>query len=56
MALFKFTKAILEGNEIDVYNYGEMDRDFTYVDDLVMAIYKLIKCIPGSSVDTSKSI
>ena len=35
MALFKFTKAILEGKPIDVYNHGEMARDFTYVTDLV---------------------
>ena len=35
MALFKFTKAILEGHPIDVYGHGEMERDFTYVDDIV---------------------
>ena len=35
MALFKFTKAILEGKPIDVYNYGEMKRSFTYIDDIV---------------------
>lgn len=35
MALFKFTKAILEGRPIDVYGHGEMERDFTYVDDIV---------------------
>ena len=34
MAPFKFVKAVLEGNPIDVYNYGDMKRDFTYVDDL----------------------
>lgn len=34
MALFKFTKAILEGKPIDVYNHGKMKRDFTYVDDI----------------------
>ena len=38
MALFKFTKAILEGSPIDVYNHGEMDRDFTYVDDIARSI------------------
>ena len=42
MALFKFTKAILNGDPIDVYNYGEMARDFTYVSDLVNAIMLLI--------------
>jgi len=35
MALFKFTRAILEGQPIDVYGHGEMERDFTYVDDIV---------------------
>lgn len=38
MALFKFTKAILEGKSIDVYNYGKMKRDFTYIDDIAEAI------------------
>jgi UDP-glucuronate 4-epimerase len=46
MALFKFTEAILEGRPIDVYNRGEMWRDFTYVDDLVRAIGLLIDCVP----------
>jgi len=35
MALFKFTRAILEGRPIDVYGHGEMERDFTYIDDIV---------------------
>ncbi|RZJ02820.1 MAG: NAD-dependent epimerase/dehydratase family protein [Brevundimonas sp.] len=35
MALFKFTKAILEGRPIDVYGHGEMERDFTFIDDIV---------------------
>ncbi|WP_416826524.1 nucleotide sugar dehydrogenase [Ectobacillus polymachus] len=43
MALFKFTKSILEGLEIDVYNHGEMKRDFTYIDDIIEGIYRLIK-------------
>ena len=38
MALFDFTKNILEGNEITVYNYGDMKRDFTYVDDILDGI------------------
>lgn len=46
MALFKFTKAILEGSPIDVYNHGEMYRDFTYVTDLVRAIMLLIDAVP----------
>ncbi|MXP27132.1 NAD-dependent epimerase/dehydratase family protein [Altererythrobacter indicus] len=46
MALFKFTKAILEGKPIDVYNHGDMKRDFTYVEDLVHAIRLLIDAAP----------
>ena len=46
MAFFKFTDAILKGRTIDVYNHGRMERDFTYVDDLVTAILKLIDCVP----------
>jgi len=42
MALFKFTKAMLNGKKIDVYNHGNMYRDFTYIDDLVKAISLLI--------------
>ena len=49
MALFKFTKAILEGTPIDVYNHGEMWRDFTYVSDLVRGIRLLIDAVPGAS-------
>lgn len=46
MALFKFTKAILEGNPIDVYNNGDMWRDFTHVADLVRGIRLLVDAIP----------
>jgi len=46
MALFKFTKAILEGRPIDVYNHGDMKRDFTYVTDLVEAIRLLVEAVP----------
>jgi UDP-glucuronate 4-epimerase len=46
MALFKFAKAMLTGQPIDVYNHGQMQRDFTYVDDLVMGIAQLIDAIP----------
>lgn len=42
MALFLFTKAILEGKPIDVFNNGKMRRDFTYVDDIVESIVRLI--------------
>jgi UDP-glucuronate 4-epimerase len=46
MAHFKFTKAILNGDPIDVYNNGEMMRDFTYIDDLVASILALSQAIP----------
>lgn len=46
MALFKFTRAILEGAPIDIYNHGDMRRDFTYVDDLVTGITRLIDAAP----------
>lgn len=46
MAPMKFTKAILEGRPIDVYNHGEMSRDFTYVEDLVHGIGLLIDAVP----------
>ena len=46
MALFLFTKAILEGKPIEVYNFGKMKRDFTYVDDIVEGIVKLIPHVP----------
>jgi UDP-glucuronate 4-epimerase len=46
MALFLFTKAILEGKPIDVYNSGKMRRDFTYVDDIVEGIVRLVPKIP----------
>jgi len=47
MALFTFTAAILEGRPIDVYNHGQMWRDFTYVTDLVRGIRLLIDTVPG---------
>lgn len=46
MALFKFTKGILEGTPIDIYNHGDMFRDFTYVRDLVRGIALLIDAVP----------
>ncbi|CAI1614437.1 NAD-dependent epimerase [Serratia entomophila] len=49
MALFKFTKAILAGESIDVYNHGEMHRDFTYIDDITEAIVRLQAVIPQAN-------
>jgi len=47
LALFKFVDAILDGRPIDIYNHGQMYRDFTYIDDLVRAIRLLIDCPPA---------
>lgn len=46
MAYFKFTKAILENKPIDIYNYGDLKRDFTYIDDIVQGIINLLDKIP----------
>lgn len=43
MALFLFTKAIIEGKTIDVYNFGNMERDFTYIDDIVEGLVRIIR-------------
>jgi len=48
MALFKFTKAILENKPVDIYNHGNMVRDFTYIDDVVHAVTKLVN-IPATT-------
>ena len=48
MALFKFTKGILENKKIDIYNYGKMYRDFTYIDDIVNGIKLLINKPPNN--------
>jgi UDP-glucuronate 4-epimerase len=53
MALFKFTKAILGGEPIDIYNHGNMHRDFTYIDDLVHAIRLLIDVVPARYSESS---
>ncbi|MFH0264204.1 NAD-dependent epimerase [Vibrio rumoiensis] len=46
MALFKFTKAMVEGKQIDVYNNGNMQRDFTYIDDIVEGVIRIQDVIP----------
>ncbi|MBD2840075.1 NAD-dependent epimerase [Pseudomonas sp. JM0905a] len=46
MAPFKFTKAILEGQPIEIYNEGDMSRDFTYIDDVVEGITRIQDCPP----------
>jgi len=51
MALFLFTKAILENKPIDVFNYGKMQRDFTYIDDIVEGVVRVIDNIPHPNPD-----
>ena len=51
MALFKFTQAILAGHPIDVYNQGDMRRDFTYIDDIAEAVVRLMTVIPTRNPD-----
>ncbi|MFM7372094.1 MAG: NAD-dependent epimerase/dehydratase family protein, partial [Sphaerospermopsis kisseleviana] len=46
MALFLFTKAILSGQTIDVFNYGKMKRDFTYIDDIIEGVVRVTDNIP----------
>lgn len=63
MALFSFTKSILEGRAIDVFNQGQMRRDFTYIDDIVEGVVRVSDLIPtgnpawsGSRPDPSSSL
>jgi UDP-glucuronate 4-epimerase len=53
MALFLFTKAILEGKPIDVFNHGKMQRDFTYIDDIVEGVVRVIDRIPQANAKWS---
>ena len=54
MALFLFTKAISEGKKIDVFNYGDMTRDFTYIDDVIESLRRVINK-PPISMETKNS-
>lgn len=56
MAPIKFARAILSGEPIDVYNRGDMVRDFTYIDDLVAAILALIDAVPGTEAVAGDSL
>ena len=47
MSLALFTRAILEGRPIDVFNYGKMERDFTYVDDIVEGVVRILDIVPA---------
>jgi UDP-glucuronate 4-epimerase len=51
MALFLFAKAIIEGRPIDVYNHGRMQRDFTYIDDIVEGIFRVMNKVPEANQD-----
>jgi UDP-glucuronate 4-epimerase len=51
MALFKFTKNIIEDKPIEVYNFGKMKRDFTYIDDIVEGVYRVINKIPSPNIN-----
>lgn len=51
MALFKFTKAILRGEPIDIYNNGDLSRDFTYIDDIVEGVIRIQDVLPTSNPD-----
>ena len=55
MALFKFTKAIIKGEAIDIYNNGEMYRDFTYIDDIVRGIIALTSVPPKKEKNIDKN-
>ena len=50
MAYFLFTSAILENRAIDVFNHGKMSRDFTYIDDIVEGVYRVINRIPEPDI------
>jgi len=55
MAYFSFTKDIIEGNPIKVFNHGKMERDFTYIDDIVEGIVKLIPRAPEPNPEWDES-
>ncbi len=57
MALFLFTKAILENKSIDVYNHGRMKRDFTYIDDIIEGVFRVMTHIPtGLAADSNVDV
>ena len=56
MALFLFTKAILEGKPIDVFNHGKMKRDFTFIDDIIEGVVRVMKHVPESNPNWSGDV
>lgn len=55
MAYFSFTQDILSGKPINVFNYGKMKRDFTYVDDIVEGVYRLLDTIPQANTEWNET-
>ncbi|MBW4561950.1 MAG: NAD-dependent epimerase [Mojavia pulchra JT2-VF2] len=56
MALFTFTKSILSGKPIDVFNYGKMKRDFTYISDIIEGVIKALDKIPQPNLNWSSAL
>ena len=55
MALFLFTKAILENQPIDIYNFGNMERDFTYIDDIIEGVIRVMNRVPDPNPQWSSA-
>jgi len=55
MAYFSFTKAIIEGKPIDVFNFGDMKRDFTYIDDIIEGVVRVMNKIPRPNPDWDRT-
>jgi UDP-glucuronate 4-epimerase len=56
MALFRFTRAMLEGEPVDVYNHGDMQRDFTFIDDIVSGVLAVHDRQPEPEIDGERAI
>ena len=56
MAYFKFTKSIIEGKEIEIFNNGELYRDFTHIDDIVEGIIKILERIGNTSMNKNENL
>lgn len=56
MAYYKFAELIMRGDAIDIYNHGQMERDFTYVDDIVSGIVPLISLVPENGTEAPHRI
>ncbi|MFG6137160.1 NAD-dependent epimerase [Halomonas sp. B23F22_10] len=56
MAMFKFTRAILAGEPIEVFNHGDMSRDFTYIDDIVEGIARVLEVVPERRAEATTTM